>query len=99
MGARCTSVEKENIAYMGYSIRTAEWRYTEWAKWDGATLQPDWTRIAGIELYDHRNDAPEDSKASFEQFENENVLSKHPTVVAELSGQLHAFVAGQHVSS
>lgn len=92
---RCTAVEKEDIAYMGYSIRTAQWRYTEWAKWNGNKLKPDWSKLAGVELYDHTNDTPEDSKTSFEQFENKNVADAHADIVSKLSKQLHAFVDGE----
>jgi len=93
--ARCTSVDKADIAYMGYSIRTSRWRYTEWARWNGAKLKPDWSDIAGIELYDHNHDAYENSKNSYEQFENVNVADNNPDVVADLSKQLHDFVASQ----
>lgn len=93
--ARCTSVDKMDFAYMGYSMRTSRWRYTEWAKWDGAKLKPDWSDLAGNELYDHKGDAPEDSKNSFELFENRNVADENPDVVAELSKQLRDFVASQ----
>ena len=52
--------------YMGYSIRTSSWRYTEWAAWDGALLKPRWNVSAGVELYDHAADPPESSKESSE---------------------------------
>jgi len=42
--------------YMGYSIRTERYRYTEWCNWD--------TReAAGAELYDHRSDPHENINA------------------------------------
>lgn len=37
---------------MGYSVRTAEWRYTEWRNWDTGALE-------AVELYDHRSSQPE----------------------------------------
>merc|ERR1712137_924431 len=91
--ARCTSVEKENIAYMGYTLRTKDWRYTEWPEWDGANLRPNWNNLAGYELYDHRNDDPSDSKVSFEEFENENVADAHADKVSELRTRLRDLVA------
>merc|ERR1712048_899808 len=97
--ARCAHVEKTDFAYMGYSVRTSRWRYTEWAKWDGTTLKPDWSNLAGVELYDHAEDPPENSKVSFEQFENENVAEKFPEVVQQLSEALHTFVAEEGTSS
>uniref|UniRef100_A0A1B6MUH9 Sulfatase N-terminal domain-containing protein n=1 Tax=Graphocephala atropunctata TaxID=36148 RepID=A0A1B6MUH9_9HEMI len=44
------------VRYMGYSLRTAHHRYTEWLAWQGAPL---WTRLAGVELYDHAIDPSE----------------------------------------
>jgi len=49
--------------------------------------------LAGVELYDHAEDPPHDSKTSFEQFENKNVADDFPDVVKQLSKQLHEFVA------
>lgn len=37
---------------MGYSVRTANWRYTEWRNWDSGSVE-------ASELYDHRGDKPE----------------------------------------
>jgi hypothetical protein len=48
--ARCSGVSKLTFAYMGYSIRTREYRYTEWAAWDGARLAPLWNQSAGVEV-------------------------------------------------
>jgi len=96
---RCTHVDKADFAYMGYSLRTSRWRYTEWAKWDGVNLKPVWSDLAGVELYDHEDDPPHNSKISFEQFENKNVAEDFPDVVNELSQQLHTFVAQQNTSA
>ena len=48
--ARCAGVSKLAFAYMGFSIRTREYRYTEWAAWDGVRLAPLWNRSAGVEV-------------------------------------------------
>jgi len=37
---------------MGYSVRTANWRYTEWRNWDSGSVE-------ASEFYDHRGDKPE----------------------------------------
>ena len=76
--ARCSGVDKHLFAYMGFSIRTADFRYTEWAAWDGAALAPLWNVSAGVELYDHTADPPESAKDSFERFENLNVAAAQP---------------------
>ena len=36
-----------------YSIRTADWRYTEWVAWDGVALRPTWSALNATELYAH----------------------------------------------
>lgn len=40
---------------MGMSIRTEDWRLTQWALWNGTSLSPIWNKIVATELYDHRN--------------------------------------------
>jgi iduronate 2-sulfatase len=37
---------------MGYSVRTAGWRYTEWRNWETGAVE-------AVELYDHRSGDPE----------------------------------------
>ena len=48
---------------MGYSVRDADWRYTEWRKWNQTTLHAIWVDQSGVaigplqsELYDHRDE-------------------------------------------
>lgn len=45
---------RETFTHMGYSIRSKEYRYTEWLEWNKTTLLPIWDKLAGTELYDHR---------------------------------------------
>ena len=67
------------------SVRTKEWRYTEWATWNGTSMLPIWDKLAGVELYDHRSGAGWG-------LENENVVedAKHTSVVKDLSARLRA---------
>eukprot|EP00756_Hemistasia_phaeocysticola_P044740 Hpha_TRINITY_DN18529_c0_g1::TRINITY_DN18529_c0_g1_i1::g.195211::m.195211/K01136/IDS; iduronate 2-sulfatase len=93
---RCASVSKNDFVYMGYSIRTQEWRYTEWALWNGTTLRPKWfddvtAENAIVELYDHRGDVPGIGQRVWDEFENENVASANLEVVRELSTRVRAF--------
>merc|ERR1712224_796114 len=95
MGKRCFNVKKKDFTYMGYSVRTAEWRYTEYAQWDGANLKPMWNASVpsfGSELYDHRNDDGT-GEAAFDDFENENLAfqAEYQEVVVQLSKQLRQF--------
>ena len=39
---------------MGYSVRTHEWRYSEWVTFDNKAGLPDWKApLYGRELYSH----------------------------------------------
>jgi arylsulfatase A-like enzyme len=91
--ARCAGVDKDSFAYMGYSIRTTSFRYTEWAAWDGTSLRPLWNVSGGVELYDHTDDPPANSRTSFDKFENTNEAGDAPRapLVAQMSKQLRAF--------
>ena len=51
-------VERSNFRYMGYTIRTVEYRYTEFVAWNGSALAPNWKEVFSRELYDHREDVP-----------------------------------------
>ena len=41
----CEFVPRDKMDFMGYSIRTREWRYTAWLRWDGSLLAPMWVRV------------------------------------------------------
>lgn len=86
----CPNVARNNITHMGYTIRSKDWRYTEWLIWNGTTLKPNWGKNIGIELYDHRNDACQIS--DFNSFENSNVANQpqYADIVTELSAALRA---------
>lgn len=50
----CQDIERERFDLMGYSIRTSEYRITEWRMWDGARLTGRWDLPPNAtELYDH----------------------------------------------
>ncbi|KAK3105923.1 hypothetical protein FSP39_008641 [Pinctada imbricata] len=64
---------------MGYSIRTQQYRYTEWVKFsDGPLFETDWSVLFGVELYDHGTDPDENiNKAHYESYrEVRHTLSK-----------------------
>eukprot|EP01084_Bolivina_argentea_P255056 428903_1 len=48
-----------DFSVMGISMRTSQWRYTEWIGWNAGTNNskpfPIWDTIYGIELYNHSN--------------------------------------------
>ena len=46
-------------SFMGYSIRSTTWRLTVWARWDHATLCPDWAdRANQLELCECQTSPP-----------------------------------------
>jgi arylsulfatase A-like enzyme len=92
----CEFVDRSAIPWMGFSMRTTQWRYTEWAQWNGTTLSPHWAVNAGVELYDHRPTDRESVINNFDATENVNVAEKNPTIVSTLSLQLHHLVATKY---
>eukprot|EP00039_Didymoeca_costata_P004773 m.76012 g.76012 ORF g.76012 m.76012 type:complete len:564 (-) comp12538_c0_seq2:173-1864(-) len=75
-GYECLEVPKENITRMGFSVRLADARYTEWRVWM-PTCEADWT-AAGLvaqELYNHSGDMGR-SPATFDDYEYENLAYK-----------------------
>eukprot|EP00936_MAST-01D_sp_MAST-1D-sp1_P002428 g2428.t1 len=90
---RCTSTPKDKFTFMGYSMRTTEFRYTEYARWGGVN-KPLWFPVphALCELYDHRANKGR-TKATFEDFENVNLANdiRYQETVQTLSRRLRAF--------
>ena len=79
---KCSVDPYELFTAMGFSVRTAQWRYVVWV----AALPPAvpvWTSVLARELYDHRGDA-----GFALQDEAVNVQDQFPLVCA----QLHATI-------
>lgn len=55
----CALAPRNAFDWMGLSVRTRDWRYTAWCRWDGARLAPDWAACDADseELFDHRGEA------------------------------------------
>ena len=87
----CTSVAPTDIEYMGYSIRTLDWRYTEWVAWSGSELRPMWEKLNATELYRHTPTA-EHGVNDFDFWENENLSGEtiYAGVMSALSKKLRA---------
>ena len=71
----CTTTAGGAMLYtfQGYSVRSAEWRFTLWARWNATTLCPEWGSPDNqMELYDHRNDT---EALDLDDFENVNVAA------------------------
>jgi arylsulfatase A-like enzyme len=94
----CQDVPRESFDLMGYSIRTKQWRFTEWRRWNGKKLDGDWEGAANAtELYDHRSDGADPFST-----ETEN-LAEDPTyehIVRQLRTKLrNAFASERDPSS
>ena len=87
----CEPVPAQNISAMGYTVRSREWRFTMWFKWDGAECEALWDApLAGSdELYSH---AGHTDPGDFDTYENENVVNDpaNAGVVKELTAVLLA---------
>ena len=66
---------------MGYTVRTSDYRYTEWLPYNATTGTANWESPIGIELYDHRTD----NGTSMEAFENAN-LAQQPAYHSVIVG-------------
>jgi arylsulfatase A-like enzyme len=72
---------------MGYSIRTKNYRYTEWYKAYRSTLQRSDKNIIAMELYDYEKDPLETR--------NQAKNKKYAVVLKELQKKLHNFLDNQ----
>lgn len=72
--------KRADIKYMGYTMRTQEYRYTEWISFDQQKFQGNWSSVIARELYIKGQD----------QEENHNVADKaiYADLVNSLSHQL-----------
>ena len=80
----CFKVTRENIDFIGYSVRSTRWRYTEWLHFDGVKLHGDFTRRVARELYDHQGD--DGGAHDWDAYENVNVaeVKGHAMVLQEM---------------
>merc|ERR1712151_82684 len=84
----CLDVERTDFTWMGYTMRTDRYRYTEWVRWNGTALRPIWSDLRARELYDHEKDLGHWTDP--DGFENVN-LAAHADkqLIAALSSKLH----------
>jgi hypothetical protein len=69
-----------DITIMGYSMRTDDYRYTEWVTFDPDTYTADWSEVVAQELYLHRQDPNEDANVAY--------FPEHTALVQTLSVKL-----------
>jgi len=52
----CCMAPREGFDFMGLSVRTREWRYSVFCRWNGTLLAPDFGACSSEQLYDHRGE-------------------------------------------
>lgn len=84
---RCQNTDEPKV--MGYVIRTSQYRYVEWVKFNktGFPPTPLWNEILGRELYDHGSDMTDTNAAEAVNLAN---TESAKDIVKKLSIQLHA---------
>eukprot|EP00937_MAST-01D_sp_MAST-1D-sp2_P000895 g895.t1 len=84
----CFQVPSAQIDFIGYSVRNARWRYTEWLRFDNRTMRGDFGRRVASELYDHVGD--NGGAHDWDRFENANVAGN--AVNNATVAQMHALL-------
>lgn len=74
----CMTSEVRYFTYMGYTVRSKQWRYTEWRTWSPVSMDADWSEsgVVGRELYDHRRNKVY-GPSFLEEFETKNVYKTY----------------------
>uniref|UniRef100_A0A1W7RAC6 Iduronate 2-sulfatase n=1 Tax=Hadrurus spadix TaxID=141984 RepID=A0A1W7RAC6_9SCOR len=65
----------KDIKIMGYTMKTKQYRYTEWIHFSPDTFQGNWSILYAQELYDHYRDEKEDNNVA-EKPENEKLVKQ-----------------------
>eukprot|EP00931_Biecheleriopsis_adriatica_P081843 TRINITY_DN55181_c0_g1_i1.p1 TRINITY_DN55181_c0_g1~~TRINITY_DN55181_c0_g1_i1.p1 ORF type:complete len:529 (-),score=66.45 TRINITY_DN55181_c0_g1_i1:11-1597(-) len=95
-----TPVHSPAFNFMGYSMRTAEWRYTAWVPWDHAKASAVWPSLdmaGAVELYDLRGD--DGRNFDFTGYsKNLAQLDEYKNLVAKFHEELRLAVNGWHSS-
>ena len=86
----CLNIVATNFSHMGFSVRTAAARYTEWRLWKSNCVG-DWTPagLVAKELYDHTGDVGAGAH-TFDDFEYVNLAYQpaHAPLATELAAAL-----------
>jgi len=84
----CMMHERSNFPFMGISLRVQDWRYTEWLRWNGSAISPEFdSKPIGIELYNHAGDDGSSFDGDYEVY-NLAGLPKYSDIQKQLSTML-----------
>ena len=80
--------------FMGYSVRTDQWRYTEWHPFNATTGVADWNTVVGLELYAHGNRTSQQQDCTWD-YENVNygTAPQYEHVRQSMAAELRTIVA------
>lgn len=79
----CEKVPAKDISFMGYTVRSADYRYTMWFAWNQTMCIAQWEApLDGEELYSHVGHT---DPGDFDDYENVNLVSdpKYADVIRE----------------
>ena len=83
----CNNTPKNELQFMGYSMRSQTARYTAWFPFNHTSLKAEWTLPYAAELYAHVGD----DSTEMDNFENENVAAAQPDLAAAMHAELLEF--------
>jgi len=84
----CDMQERTAFMFIGISLRVPDWRYTEWLKWNGTALSPQFDdKPIGVELYTHAGDDGSSFDGPYEVY-NLAGLSQYAQIQAQLAAML-----------
>lgn len=72
----CNEVARTQFDFMGYTMRTPDFRYTRWLRWNQTNLTSEWDGDFAEELYNHTLD----HGTTFGLFESYNLAQALPEV-------------------
>lgn len=84
----CNQISSSKFNYMGYSIRSMNYRYTVWFKWNQTSLKPMFNNENYTEeLYNHTNDYSN----NMDIWENINIANDHPNITKKFKEEVIRF--------
>jgi hypothetical protein len=94
---RCSGQALDTLSTMGYSVRTQNWRYTEWFPFNDTSLLPEMGTTIARELYDHTADVGDDMDFPGAASDLLNVAEDpaHAATVKELAAMVREGWKGQ----
>ena len=84
--------DPNDLALMGYALRTERWRYTAWFEFDWVATRPVYANVSARELYDHADDVGDAASGEAGDWDNLADAPEYAETVAALHAQLVAII-------